>query len=225
MRAQLLFLSAVCTALVSAEWTGKILPELQRAIKGENKAQSQNLNQNGERNSPALVEETPKVKNFGIFSDVMINNIGFNLGLSMDYSIGYNLPLYNDNQYLVWEQTAKTLFGGRSYLTIGFFLFKITLFADVIGGKASVNFREKLDTIAFNEMCYSTDYLVETLKVVVTGNLDVNECSFGLLGILLPGVFADCQWKNYYVDYPLYTYNPLNKFWQGTLVPETCTNA
>jgi hypothetical protein len=50
----------------------------------------------------------PKVKNFGLFTGIMANNIGFDLGISLDYSIGYTIPLYNENQYLVWEQKPKT---------------------------------------------------------------------------------------------------------------------
>jgi hypothetical protein len=146
----------------------------------------------------------------------MANNIGFDLGLSMDYSVGYTLPLYNENQYLVWEQKPKTQFGGKSYLTIGFLIFKVTIFADVIGGKGTVSLKEKLDYVAYDELCYSAEYLIETLKVVFTANLDVNECSFGLIGLLW-GSFRECEWKNYYVDYPLYTVNPLDKSWSGNL--------
>jgi len=64
--------------------------------------------------------------------------------------------------------------------------------------------KEKLDYVAYNEFCYSIDYLIETLKVVITANLDVNECNYGLVGLLWYGDFSECQWKNYYVDYPLY---------------------
>jgi len=136
-----------------------------------------------------LVPYKPKVGNFGIFAGIMVNNIGFDLGIPIDYSVGYTLPLYNENQYLVWEQKPMSEFGGRSYITIGFFLFKITIFADVIGGKATVSFKEKLDYVAFDELCYSIDYLIETLKVVITANLDVNECDYGILGLLWYGSF------------------------------------
>lgn len=42
--------------------------------------------------------------------------------------------------------------------------------------------------------------------------MDVNECSYGALGLFLPGGLTDCQWKNYYVDYNLYELDPVPNY-------------
>lgn len=86
MRAYCLLTLAVLASISSASFTGKFLPELQRALKGEHKSEE-----------IQKVESTPIVDNFGLFLNVIANNIGFEIGLVGDYSVGYELPLYQDN--------------------------------------------------------------------------------------------------------------------------------
>lgn len=78
---------------------------------------------------------------------LLTNNIGFDFGLVGDYSLGYELPFYQSSQYTVWEQKANTLLGGKSYITLGLYAFRITVFAEVIGAKFTSIMREKYDVV------------------------------------------------------------------------------
>ena len=153
---------------------------------------------------------------------IITNNIGFEFGLAGDISVGYELPLYSQNQYTIWEQRANALLGGKSYLTISLFLVKFTVFFEVIGAKITPALRSKFDTIGYGEYCYESDWTASALKLDITGKVDVNECSAGLLAFFLPGDVRDCQWKNYYIDYPLYTLDPLEYAWTGSILEEQC---
>jgi hypothetical protein len=49
----------------------------------------------------------------------------------------------------------------------------------------------------------------------------VNECNLGIGAILLNKDVGECEWKNFYIDYPLYEYDPYGKQWTGE-VYNTC---
>ena len=114
------------------------------------------------------------------------------------------MPMYSQNQYLVYQPTANALVGGKSHVTISLFFFRITLFFDLIGAKFAPSMTMKYDTVEYNEFCLSSEWVLDVLKFLVTLNLDVKECDFGILAMFLPGDFENCEWKNYYVDYPIY---------------------
>lgn len=93
------------------------------------------------------------------------------------------MPYYTENQYNVWENKFNTNVGGKSYFTLSLFFFRVTVFAEVIGAKFSPSARVKFDVINYNEFCFVSDWNLETLKIDVTAQVDVNECSYGLLGL------------------------------------------
>ena len=122
----------------------------------------------------------------------------------------------------MWESRLIGLLGGKSYLTISLYFFRITVFFEVIGAKVVPTFKLKYDVVGYSELCYSADWIINTLKFIVTADLDVNECAFGAFASFLPGKVADCQWRNYYIDHSLYELDPFQKAWQGTVIPENC---
>lgn len=82
----------------------------------------------------------------------------------------------------------------------------------------------KYDTVEYNELCLSSEWILDVLKFIITLNLDINECAYGILAMFLPGDFENCEWKNYYVDYPIYEIGlddanlGVPSQWQGTFV-------
>lgn len=95
MRANCLLLLATTAALLNvsqAGLTGKFFPEIQKALKGETVA----------KEVAPVVEEKPQVENYGLYVNLITNNIGFEFGGTLDVSGGYELPFYTDNQYTVW---------------------------------------------------------------------------------------------------------------------------
>lgn len=166
------------------------------------------------------------MKNFGLFLDLVGNDIGIDLGLVMDAGMGYEFPYYSDFPYNIWEFRPNALIGGKSYVTISLFFFRVTVFFDVIGAKLTSAIRGKFDVVDKNSYCYSSDWFAEVVKLIITAKIDVNECNGGLLAFFAPGNLRECSWKNYYIDYPLYTLDPLNsKYqWSDTLINEKCNS-
>jgi hypothetical protein len=161
----------------------------------------------------------------------MYNNIGIDVGLPMDLSIGYEMPYYSDNQYHVLEFRPHALLGGESYITIGLYLMRINIFFEVIGAKSSLSAKGYYDVITRSAACYGVDWTFEAMKVKVTADIDVDECSLGILGIFLPGYAVLCDWKNNYIDYStnlqsytFYELNPSNGKFDtgGNIIPITC---
>ena len=60
-------------------------------------------------------EETPVVKAYGYEKASMSSNglVGYELGLNMDIGYSYALPMYNEDEYLVFRQRASAFAGGR----------------------------------------------------------------------------------------------------------------
>jgi hypothetical protein len=67
--------------------------------------------------------------------DWIINNVGVDLLLTLDTSLGYEFPFYTENQYTVWQPVGNALVGGKSHITIALYFFKITIFIETIGAK------------------------------------------------------------------------------------------
>ena len=153
-RLLLLATTATLLTLSQAGFTGKFFPEIQKAL---HRDEQETLV------SQPVVEASPKVENWGIYASLITNNIGFEFGGTMDLSGGYELPFYSQNQYTVWEQRLIGLLGGKSYITISLYFFRVTVFFEVIGAKFMPVFKIKYDTVGFNEVCYSGDWFLSTL--------------------------------------------------------------
>jgi len=52
------------------------------------------------------------VQDLGLYLNFMYNNIGIEVGLPMDLSVGVEVPYYSDNQYHVLEFRPHVLLGG-----------------------------------------------------------------------------------------------------------------
>ena len=83
------------------------------------------------------------------------------------------------------------------------------------------DYKVKLDVVNYEEICHQLDWSSQGLSFSVNGQMSVNECSFGALGIIIQN-YNLCEWKNQYVDYPLYSIAYDKLTFGETLVEEEC---
>ena len=145
----------------------------------------------------------PKVQAFGWDStlDSTVNsaltstdgNWGMAIGVNFDIGGYYELPLYNQNNYLVWRQRIGVYAGGRQY--ISFLLgnvFRLTLYGDIWITKVTFfdNYM-RMDIVNYNDFCDAMQYIIDVLRFQFLFQLDVNECIWGLVG-QITGNTQDC---------------------------------
>jgi hypothetical protein len=111
----------------------------------------------------------PQVKDAGLYLKFMTNDIGFDLGLVGDLSFGYEVPYYSETVYNVLDSKFNLLLGGKSYFTTSFHYFRVTVWLEVIGAKATSSNRIYMDVVnSLGDTCITSDWLAETVKIVVT---------------------------------------------------------
>lgn len=103
----------------------------------------------------------------GVYFKSMTNDIGVDVGLPLDFSIGYEFPYYSDNQYHVLDLRPNLLLGGKSYVTISLYFMRVTLFFDLVGAKYSLSARSFYDVINRDAFCYAVDWRFEALRLKV----------------------------------------------------------
>jgi len=98
---------------------------------------------------------SPVVKTFGFESSSLSDNglIGYELGLNADIGWNYELPLYNQDQFLVFRQRAAAFGGGRQYVSLTFYFFKLTLFLDLWLSKFTADSYMRYDIVNYGDYC------------------------------------------------------------------------
>ena len=127
-------------------------------------------------NIESPTKNTPKVQAFGWDStlDTDVNNAlysndgnwGMDIGVNIDIGAYYELPVYNQNNYLVFRQRLGVYAGGRQY--ISFLLgniFRLTFFGDIWITKVTFfdNYL-RVDIVNYNDFCDAMQYLIDVLR-------------------------------------------------------------
>lgn len=175
----------------------------------------------------------PKVQAFGWDStlDSNVNSVlystdgnwGMDIGVNMDVGAYYELPVYNQNNYLIFRQRLGIYAGGRQY--ISFLLgniFRLTFYGDIWLSKITFfdNYM-RFDIVNYDEFCDAMQWLIDVLRFQFLFQLDVNECLWGLVGQLTSST-QDCQWSTYYINHPIFDWNPVFEGLQGWMFPNEC---
>ena len=190
--------------------------------------------------SSAPEVEAPKVDHVGLFYTLMFGNtgLGFDFGHSFDIGANYKVPYYSDRQYLVLGTDMSVHAASFSWLKIITPYIRGSLNMDITGVKLAPRLRGLLDTSNFSDICYAFDIFTSGLELVVTSNIDILDCNFGLLGTLYYlgfviqqgydsrfGQAADCDFRSYWFEKtPLIRIglDGVVDWWKYTVVPEQC---
>ena len=109
----------------------------------------------------------PKVQAFGYnaIAETEDGYWGIILGLNFDLGLAYELPLYNQDEYLVWRAIAHGFLGGRQYVTIKLGYVRLHGFFDLWGAKATFfdNFM-RYDIVNYKDFCDTAGWLIEIAR-------------------------------------------------------------
>ena len=167
-------------------------------------------------------EIAPAVKSYGFYSGSMVNNWGYDLGLTFDLNVGYTAPYYTLMQYAVSEPQVYIWLGGESWFTLGLGIFKLNLFFNVNGFQYTPGiYTAKVDVVNYNQFCQSAGWTAKGVSLSIKSQFDVDECALGLGGLFINQPF-DCTWQNYFINYPIYDISYPGLQWNGTYMAEQC---
>ncbi len=165
--------------------------------------------------------QSPRVMAFGFEKADSTENglVGYELGLNFDLGWSYELPMYNQDENLVFRQRVAVYGGGRNYLSFTAYVVKVTLFADLWLGKATAENYLSYDIVNYQDFCLAGQWLVDLLRASLLFQVDVNECVWGLVGSITSDT-QDCDWATYYINQPFLDFKLLEGY--GGELYNTC---
>ena len=167
--------------------------------------------------------KSPRVMAFGYETASSTSNglLGYELGLNMDLGWSYELPLYNQDEYLVFRQRGAVYAGGRNYFSFTLYAVRLYIFLDLWLGKATAENYLRYDVVNYGDFCNAAQYLIDLARASLLFQIDVNECVWGLIGSLTSDT-QDCEWGTYYINQPLIDYQPFKEQMKGELLGNSC---
>ena len=115
------------------------------------------------------------------------------------------MPLYNQDEFLVFRQRVGVYGGGRQFFTIMLYIIKITVFADLWISKFTFDNYLRYNIVKYSDPCAAGNWFLDVARASVLIELDVNECVWGLIGSLTDKT-QDCEWGTYYINKPILNY-------------------
>ena len=73
----------------------------------------------------------------------------------------------------------------------------------------------RYDIVNYKDFCDTAKWFLKLARFNLFAQIDINECLFGLIG-----AFTDkpkyCNWSTYYINHPLFKWQPFDKEWDYT---------
>ncbi len=189
---------------------------------------------------PASVEE-PNVEHMGLYYNLMFGDtgVGFNFSHSLDFGANYKIPYYTEREYLVLGTDVSFHVGMFQWIQIILPFLSAGVNIELNGVKIVPSFRLLYDITTYNDVCSSFEVYTKGLEMVVTGSVEIPDCSMGVFGsiyeLLLYSVYKwprkfgqafDCETRSYWFEKtPIFRIgldNIVKEWWQQTIKPETC---
>lgn len=168
-------------------------------------------------------EERPVVQAWGLEGGAYNSNglFGFDYGINLDIGWNYELPLYNQDENLVFRQRLGVWGGGRQWVTFTLFFIRITLYADAWLTRFLIDSFLRMDIVNYSDFCTAGTWFLDVLRFSILYQIDVNECVWGLIGAITDDS-QDCEWGTYYINQPLFDWQPVLETSTGGLWQNTC---
>jgi hypothetical protein len=110
--------------------------------------------------------------------------VGFDFGHSFDVGMKFAFPYYSEREYLVLGTDASAHVAGFTWLQLITPYIRGSFNLEMNGVKLQPQLRGLLDTSNYSDLCMSLDLLTSGLELVLTSNLDIKDCNYGLLGTI-----------------------------------------
>ena len=120
----------------------------------------------------------------------------------MQFALGWESPIYLDSidkfTFVSASPKLKLEILGSLTFTIHLGMFELDIILDTFPFKFTpFDLMFRLDMTQPRRNCWGFDYAVETLAAEVNIATRVNECYWGLFGILSDQDSSDCKWVRY----------------------------
>ena len=169
------------------------------------------------------IQASPKVQTYGYETTSLSDNglLGYELGLNADLGWLYHLPLYNQDNQIVFRQIGAIFGGGRQYFSITAYFVRVNLYLDLWLSKLTVDNYMAYNIVEKKDFCQSTNWFLDVARASLLVQLDVNECKWGLVGSITDDT-SDCEWGTYYIGKPLWDAQPFYEQSRGVIMEGTC---
>ena len=131
--------------------------------------------------------------------DLGVFSIGWKLHGDLGY--GYEAPLYNDFDALVWRPRFFLYGGGLQKLIIeNSAWFTWTLYFDTNLAKLIVDPYLEMSLKDYSKICYSTQWVLDTFRAALYYDFKYTTCKWGILGTMLNNPESVCDSESNYIS-------------------------
>lgn len=93
-------------------------------------------------------------QNFGYYGSKYWYGFGYDYAFSVDASVDYKYPIYNNNQFFVVEPQLTFLLGGHNYVSVQLFYLRFNVILDLTGFEITpFDYTLKADVVEYSEFC------------------------------------------------------------------------
>lgn len=147
---------------------------------------------------------------------VNANNFGISEAASVQFALSWTAPVFLDSIDVFTLVSAAPTFNmeviGHSSVTIHLGFIELTLSLKMFPFKFTpFDILFRVDALQPKRYCSGMNYKVETFFAQLEVEWRVNECHFGLAGLLTNTDPSDCFWRSYKPQLPLYKLAYANK--------------
>ena len=148
---------------------------------------------------------------------------GLEFNIYTDLGAAYNLPLYDEDPWMVQKGEVYMFLGSQSQMNFVTPGLNLSMYMDVWGLKATfMNAAVKFNTVDWS-MCKFANWFVEVAKAQIYTDIQVNECMWGLASYLddLEDAYQ-CQWREYSIEDPLFQVEFSDYYKHGEFMGNSC---
>ena len=136
------------------------------------------------------------------YSSIDLGIVAVQWNVHADIGYGWEAPLYNDFDALVWRPRVFLYGGGLQWVSIGNDWFTWTFFADTNVAKAVVDPYFEMSMKEYTDICTSGQWVLDMFRAAVYYQVSYATCKWGVLGILLDRD-TNCGGYSNYISEPL----------------------
>ena len=115
--------------------------------------------------------------------DLGIAQIGWNLNGDIGY--GWEWPLYNDGNSLVWRPRIFAFGGGKQQLSLTSEFVSVNFYWETMVGKLTLDPYFKMSLDDYSDRCTAGTWLIDMFRSALYMDLFWLECNWGVLGFVL----------------------------------------
>lgn len=167
---------SIITALLATAATASLADNLAENLKN---------NLFGSTTALKKVTEHPLVESivsWDTSSTLLSDNLGYAVAANLDVGMGYESPLYNENEFLVNRLQLYVYAGGRNFAKVWLNDVQFIVYFDLWGLKlAFFDNYVRYNVVEYGDFCNAAQWFLEVARAQVFFEIDANECIYGII--------------------------------------------